>query len=75
MSSTARANPSSVFEGVTCLAWCFTSGLALPIAMLTRLPLNICTSLGMSPMVAIWSRGMDSRWERYFTTMPLLASG
>ena len=65
MSSTARAKPSSVFDGVTCLAWCFTSELALPIAMLRRLPLNICTSLGH----------VASRWWRSGSRAGSIAGG
>ena len=54
----ASAKPSSVFEVVTNVAACCTSALALPMAMLTPLRLNMSTSFGMSPMVAICAVGM-----------------
>ena len=53
----ASAKPSSLLERVTNLAACCTSELALPIAMLTPPRLNINTSFGISPMVAIFAVG------------------
>src|ERR1700674_1259083 len=49
----AWATPSSSFEPVTKFASDCTSLLALPIAILIPLFLNIRTSLGISPSVAI----------------------
>ena len=60
---------------VTTLACAFTSSLALPIAIEKPLLRNISTSFGMSPMVAMRSRGMPSRRERVCTTVPLFAFG
>ena len=57
------------------LACACTSGLALPIAMLSPLLRNISTSFGMSPMVAISPRGIDRSFDSVVTTVPLLASG
>ena len=51
--SIALAKPSFSFVSVTNVADFCTSGLAFPMAMLTPLLLNIRTSLGMSPKVAI----------------------
>src|SRR5664280_3788079 len=73
--SIALAKPSSSFEAVTNVADFCTSGLALPIAMLTPLFLNIRTSFGMSPMVAIWLGGMLQSCENIPTTSPLFALG
>ena len=54
----------------------FTSSLALPMAMLNPLFLNISTSFGMSPIVANSSaRDVRGAWTACSTTEPLLASG
>ena len=50
--------PLSSLEPVTWRAARCTSGLALPMAMLMPLRANIRTSLGMSPIVAIFSAGI-----------------
>jgi beta-lactamase class A len=62
--STALAKPSSVLEEVTRRAARCTSGLALPIAMLSPECANISTSLGMSPMVAMARGGMEYLADR-----------
>ena len=51
--STALAKPSSSWDVVTCVACRCTSSFALPMAMLRPLGLNIGTSLGWSPIVAM----------------------
>jgi len=56
--STAVAKPSSALEVVIRRAARCTSGLALPIAMLSPEWANISTSFGMSPMVAMASGGI-----------------
>ena len=66
--SMAFANPSSSFEVVTNFASRCTSGLALPMAMLSPVYINISTSFGMSPIVAICAGGMDSTWDKTATT-------
>ena len=71
----ASAKPSSVLELVTNLAACCTSELAFPIAMLTPLRLNMNTSFGMSPMVAIFAVGTFSISARTLTASPLFAFG
>jgi hypothetical protein len=57
--STALAKPSSSFVVVTQRAARLTSSLALPIAMLSPDWVNMSTSLGMSPIVAISSGAMS----------------
>ena len=71
----ASAKPSSLLELVTNLAACCTSELAFPMAMLTPLRLNINTSFGISPIVAIFAVGTCSISESTLTTSPLLAFG
>ena len=73
--STARANPSSVFDDVTNVAARRISALALAMTMLVPLRSNIRTSFGMSPIVAMCSVGMASSVERTLTTSPLFAGG
>ncbi len=62
--STALAKPSSAFEQVTRRAARCTSGLALPMAMLSPECANISTSLAVSPMVAISSGGIGYLADR-----------
>jgi hypothetical protein len=63
--SSALANPSSWLEAVTNVAAFCTSLLALPIAMLTPLFLNISTSFGMSPIVAMRPGGIPQTCEKH----------
>ena len=69
------AKPSSSLLVVTRRAARCTCMLALPITMLNPERANMSTSLGMSPMVATCSAGMRNVCARYWTTVPLLASG
>src|SRR5262245_34651836 len=56
--STALAKPSSWLDVVAWRAARWTSGLALPMAMLSPEWANMSTSLGWSPIVAISSAGI-----------------
>jgi hypothetical protein len=73
--STASAKPSCSFELVTWRATRWTSAPALPMAMLRPAMLSIEMSLGMSPIVAISSRGIRRMRDASRTTIPLFASG
>ena len=57
--STALANPSSSFEAVIRRAARCTCMSALPMAMLNPEWANIKMSLGMSPIVAMCSGGIE----------------
>ena len=69
------ANPSSSLEAVTLSAFPFTSGSALPIAMLSPESANINVSLGMSPMVAICSTEIPKIAPRYSAYPALVGVG
>jgi hypothetical protein len=71
---TALAKPSFSLLSVTTLACAFTSSLELPIAIENPPLLNITTSFGMSPIVAIWSGRMWKNLAKVVTTVPLFAS-
>src|SRR6202040_3169712 len=63
--SIALAKPSLLYESVTAAACALTSSEALPMAILKPDRLNISTSFGWSPMVAISSAGTPTCCERY----------
>ena len=69
------AESVSWFDAVTNVASFCTSLLALPMAILIALFLNINTSFGMSPIVAILSGPIPQICENIATTSPLFAFG